>query len=135
MAAGGTTGAAVDDQAGGILRHVRVEVVAEHAQGGLLVPALATPLGATRRVHAGEVADERLDFAGQFLRRHRRRLYDRRARSRRPDPGQAGLRARLGLRRLSVTPPAQLHGGRDRRIAWLGEITPIMAQSRTRPST
>src|SRR6185437_694261 len=32
-----------------------------------------------------EVADERLDFAGQFLRRHRRRLYDRRARSPRPD--------------------------------------------------
>ena len=87
VAAGGAAGAAVDDQAGGILGHLRVEVVAEHAQGGLLVPALAAPLGATRRMHAGEVADERLDFAGQFLRRHRRRLYDRRARSPRPDPG------------------------------------------------
>src|SRR4029079_10096227 len=85
VATGGAPGAAVDDQAGGILGHLRIEGVAEHPPRGLLVPALATPLGATRRVHAGEVADERLDFAGQFLRRHRRRLYDRRARSPRPD--------------------------------------------------
>src|SRR3954470_5786067 len=106
MAAGGTTGAAVDDQAGGILRHVRVEVVAEHAQGGLLVPALAAPLGATRRVHAGEVADKRLDFAGQFLRRHRRRLYDRRAPPPRPIRAPSRAQSPTGPVGIPLAPPA-----------------------------
>jgi hypothetical protein len=103
VAAGGAAGAAVDDQAGGIFGHLRVEVVAEHAQGRLLVPALAAAVGATRRVNAGEIADERLDFAGQFLRRHRRRLYDRRARSPRPDPG-------LGRAQSPTRPPSAFRG-------------------------
>ena len=43
------TGAAVDDEVVGILGHVRVEVVHQHAQGGFLLPPLAGELGAARR--------------------------------------------------------------------------------------
>ena len=45
----GAPGAAVDDEIGGILGDLGVEVVHEHAQRGLLQPALAGQLGAARR--------------------------------------------------------------------------------------
>ncbi len=61
VAAGGAAGAAVDHQPGRVLGHLGVEVVAQHPQGRLLVPALAVKLGAPRRAHRGQVADERLD--------------------------------------------------------------------------
>ena len=54
--AGGAPGAAVDDEVGGILRDLGVEVVHEHAQGGLLQPALAAELAAAGRADDGCVA-------------------------------------------------------------------------------
>ncbi len=48
-AAGGATGAAVDHQVLGMLGHLGIEVVHQHPQRGLLLPALAGQLGAARR--------------------------------------------------------------------------------------
>jgi hypothetical protein len=39
--ASGLAGAAIDDEVGGVLGHVGVEVVHQHAEGGLLRPTLA----------------------------------------------------------------------------------------------
>ena len=61
VAAGGPAGAAVDDEPGRVLGHLGVEVVAQHPQGGLLVPALAVELRAARRVYGGQITDERFD--------------------------------------------------------------------------
>ena len=44
--AGGLAGAAVDDELVGVLGHLGIEVVHEHAQGGLLLPALSGERGA-----------------------------------------------------------------------------------------
>src|SRR5262249_60425091 len=46
--AGALAGAAVDDEAVGVLGDLGVEVVQQHAQGRLLDPALAGALGAAR---------------------------------------------------------------------------------------
>ena len=58
-AAGGAAGAAVDDELLGVLGHLGVEVVHEHAHGGLLRPALAgevrAPGSADRLVAGGHV--------------------------------------------------------------------------------
>src|SRR5438477_4117346 len=54
-------GAAVDDEAVGILGHVGVEVVHEHAQGGFLNPALA---GALRPARGADDAVLRLEDGG-----------------------------------------------------------------------
>jgi hypothetical protein len=51
-----TPRAAVDHEMGGILGDLGVEVVHEHAQGGLLEPALAAELGAARCADDGCVA-------------------------------------------------------------------------------
>ncbi len=50
--AGGLPGAAVDDQLVGVLGDLGVEVVLEHPQGGLLLPAQGAQLRAARRSHA-----------------------------------------------------------------------------------
>ena len=50
------TGAAVDDEVVGILGHVGVEVVHQHAQRGFLLPALAGELGAARRADRARTA-------------------------------------------------------------------------------
>ena len=46
----GAARAAVDDQLGGLLRHVRIQVVLDHAVGGFLHPAPAAELQARRRM-------------------------------------------------------------------------------------
>src|SRR5205823_10242761 len=61
VTAGGAAGAAVDDEPGRVFGHLGVEVVAEHPQRRLLVPALAVQLGTARSMYRGQVADERLD--------------------------------------------------------------------------
>ena len=49
--AGRAAGAAVDDQVLGVLGDLGVEVVHQHPQGGFLLPALATDLGAAGGAH------------------------------------------------------------------------------------
>jgi hypothetical protein len=49
--AGGLAAAAVDDEVFGALGDLGVEVVLEHAEGGLLQPAFAGEGGAARRAH------------------------------------------------------------------------------------
>ena len=52
MTAGSPAGAAIDHEAIGVLGHLGIEVVHEHAQGGLLHPALAGALAAARGAEA-----------------------------------------------------------------------------------
>src|SRR5207302_11156182 len=49
-------GAAVHDEIVGPFRYLRVQVVHEHAQGGLLDPAFARPLWSPRRAHRSRTA-------------------------------------------------------------------------------
>ena len=105
----GAPRAAVDDEVGGILGDLGVEVVHEHAQRGLLQPALAAELGAARRADDGCVASRRVTLPGgrTMGRRGRDRSSDpRRARARRPRRRAAPLaddaRARLVRGRETV---------------------------------
>ena len=58
---GGPSRPAVDDEPPRILGHLGIEVVAEHPERRLLVPALALPLGASGRAHRAEISHQRLD--------------------------------------------------------------------------
>src|SRR4029079_1957369 len=61
VVARGAARAAVDHQLRRILGDLRIEVVAEHPQRRLLLPAAAVQLAAARRVDVCEVANQRLD--------------------------------------------------------------------------
>ncbi len=64
-AAGGAPGSAVHDEVVGVLRHLGVEVVHEHAQGGFLLPALAGELGAAGGANGAGTASR---FDGRHVR-------------------------------------------------------------------
>ena len=65
-AAGGATGAAVDDELVGVFGHLGVEVVHEHAHGRFLRPPLAGSLGAARRVDRFVTGDHVPIMAGRL---------------------------------------------------------------------
>ena len=77
----GLAHAAVDDEIRRLLRDVGVQVVLEHAQGGLLLPPLAPQ---SRGAHAATAAPGRQGFA--TARRRDERRPGRRCRSARGDP-------------------------------------------------
>ena len=68
-AAGGATGAAVDDELVGVFGHLGVEVVHEHAHGRFLRPPFAGSLGAARRVNRFVAGDHVPIMAGRLPRR------------------------------------------------------------------
>ena len=76
---GGAARTAVDDQPGGILGDLGVEVIQEHAQRRLLMPALTAKLRASRGANRAQIRDQLLHLCC-----HRRRCHNREGTTARP---------------------------------------------------
>ena len=95
---GGLAGAAVDDQLLGPLGHLRVEVVHQHPQGGLLRPALAGDRGAASGPNFGDRG------RGHAIKHGRRtRAPQRHPRGRQPDDRNGAPMGSVGSPRASRT--------------------------------